>query len=64
MQSAGCSGQIYGFTASWQGKQLKGASDTLESAGLTNGCDNFNRLASMSNSSGILYNYNYARSRD
>ena len=60
--SIGCSGEIYGFSTTWQGKQLKGSSDTVEGSGLTYGYDNFSRLVSMTNgSSQPLYTYTYDR---
>ncbi len=58
----GCSGQIYGFTATWKGQQLQSSSDSVEGTGITYGYDNFNRLTSLTNSSKQpLYTYTYDR---
>ncbi len=56
----GCSGKIYGFTATWKGQRLNSSSDSVEGTGITYGYDNFNRLTSLTNSSSQpLYTYSY-----
>ncbi len=58
----GCSGKIYGFTATWKGQRLNSSSDSVEGTGITYGYDSFNRLSSLTNSSSqSLYTYGYDR---
>jgi RHS repeat-associated protein len=60
--SNGCSSQKYGFLVQWLGSQLKASSDDVVGAGMTYGYDDFNRLTSMTNSSGQqLYSFTYDR---
>ncbi|HEX3571574.1 MAG TPA: hypothetical protein VHU44_12195 [Acidobacteriaceae bacterium] len=60
-----CSGgtQVYGFTSGWKGTQLQSASDSVLGQSLTYGYDEFNRLSSLTVSSGTANNFSYVYDR-
>jgi len=60
-----CSGgsELYGFTSSWHGAELKGASDSSLNQNNTYGYDEFGRLASLIVNSGTAGNYSYVYDR-
>jgi len=57
-----CTGgtQVYGFSATWNGSQVQGVSDTVLNSGATFGYDEFNRLKSSTYSNrGQAFSYVY-----
>lgn len=62
---ASCSGgtQLYGFTSSWRGNELTGASDTALNQNNSYGYDEFGRLTSLVVNSGTPGSYTYTYDR-
>ncbi|MDE1161933.1 MAG: hypothetical protein PW792_08295 [Acidobacteriaceae bacterium] len=63
--SAGCAGgsTLYGMTATWSGKEMTSASDTVLNQSMNYGYDEFNRLASKTVTSGTTQNLTFTYDR-